>query len=69
MSRRRDTPEERAVKIAARIMQENGICRYDDVDKCRHYSVYVTEEVCEKCLTRYLLSKARQELVKEASET
>lgn len=60
-----DSPEARAVKIAAHIMQENGICRYDDVAKCRRLSGFVTEAVCEKCLAGYLLSKARREIRKE----
>lgn len=35
-----ETVEARAVKIAAKIMQADGLCRYDDVDKCRR--VYAT---------------------------
>lgn len=30
-----ETVEVRAVKIAAKIMQADGLCRYDDVDECR----------------------------------
>lgn len=33
-----ETVEARAVKIAAKIMQADGLCRYDDVDKCRRVS-------------------------------
>ena len=62
---RRDTPEERAVKIAAHMMQEGGLCRYDDVYKCRRLPETVTAKVCEKCLAGYLLNRARRELRKE----
>ena len=37
-----ETVEVRAVKIAAKIMQADGLCRYDDVDECRRG--YVTKE-------------------------
>ena len=66
MSIKKDTPETRAVKIAAHIMQENGICRYDDIAKCRRSLGLVTGVVCEKCLAGYLISCARRELGKEA---
>ena len=48
----------RAVRIAAVIMQADGLCRYDSVDKCRH--VYVDNSTCEKCIERWLISKARK---------
>lgn len=58
-----ETVEARAVKIAAKIMQADGLCRYDDVDKCRR--VYVTEETCERCIRSWLLTKAKVELIRE----
>lgn len=58
-----ETVEARAVKIAAKIMQADGFCRYDDVDKCRR--VYVTEETCERCIRSWLLTKAKVELIRE----
>lgn len=51
--------EGRAVKIAARVMQAAGLCRYDTTDKCRR--VYVDESTCEACSERWLLAKARRE--------
>lgn len=56
----KDTVEGRAVKIAAKIMQAAGLCRYDDVTKCRR--IYVDEKTCDECMRRWLLSKARKEL-------
>ena len=60
----KETVEARAVKIAARIMQAAGLCRYDSVEKCRRAKV--DERTCDKCIRAWLLSKARSELrVKE----
>lgn len=56
----KDTVEGRAVKIAAKIMQAAGLCRYDDVTKCRR--IYVDEKTCGECMRHWLLSKARKEL-------
>lgn len=50
----------RAVHIAAVIMQAAGLCRYDDVGKCRR--VYVTEKGCVDCIKKWLLNKARKEI-------
>lgn len=61
---RKETVEQRAVKIAAVVMQAAGLCRYDTVDKCRR--VFVDEKVCEDCIRSWLLSKARKELRKES---
>lgn len=58
-----ETVEARAVKIAAKIMQADGLCRYDDVDKCRR--VYATKETCERCIHSWLLTKAKVELIRE----
>ena len=58
-----NTPEARAVKIAAHVMQEAGVCRYDDISKC--HRIFVDEQVCEACLARWLLSRAKRELRKE----
>lgn len=56
----KDTVEGRAVKIAAKIMQAAGLCRYDDVAKCRR--IFVDDKTCDECIRRWLLSKARKEL-------
>lgn len=48
-----ETVEARAVKIAAKIMQAAGLCRYDSVSKCRR--VYVDESTCDKCIRSWLL--------------
>ena len=58
------TVEGRAVKIAAKIMQAASLCRYDDAIKCRR--IYVDEKTCDECMRRWLLTKARKELEKEA---
>lgn len=60
MSVAKETVEARAVKIAARVMQADGLCRYDSVEKCRR--IFVDEKVCEACIRGWLLSKARKEL-------
>lgn len=59
----KDTIEIRAVKIAAKVLVNDGVCRYESVDQCRR--LFVTEEVCRKCIRSWLLSKARSELRKE----
>ena len=63
---RKATEEEtrRAVHIAAVIMQADGICRYDDCEKCRRFSP--TDDDCVKCIEKWLLSKARREIKREA---
>ena len=61
--RKAETIEERAVKIAARIMVADGLCRYESAEQCRR--VYVGEGTCETCLRQWLLSKARRELRRE----
>ena len=62
----KETIEARAVKIAAKVMQAAGLCRYDSVEKCRR--VHVDETVCDRCIKSWLLSKARSELRKEAKK-
>lgn len=59
-----ETVEARAVKIAAKIMQADGLCRYDDVDKCRR--VYATKgKPASGCIHSWLLTKAKVELIRE----
>ena len=58
-----ETVEVRAVKIAAKIMQADGLCRYDDVDECSRG--YVTKEPSERCIRSWLLTKAKVELIRE----
>lgn len=50
----------RAVKIAARVLNAAGLCRYDSVDKC--HRLRTDDTTCEKCIERWLLTKARKEL-------
>lgn len=57
------TVERRAVKIASKVLQAAGVCRYDDVSKCRR--LYVDEHTCDRCIESWLLSKARKELKEE----
>lgn len=64
MAKNKETTEVRAVKIAAKVMQAAGLCRYDSPEKCRR--VYVDEKTCDECIRKWLLSKARKELRKEA---
>lgn len=61
----KETVEARAVKIAARVMQAAGLCRYDSVEKCRR--IFADEKVCEECIRRWLMGKAKKEL-KERGE-
>lgn len=63
---RKATEEEtrRAVHIAAVIMQAGGLCRYDDYEKCRRF--IPTDDDCVKCIEKWLLSKARREIKREA---
>lgn len=62
----KETIEDRALTIAAKVMQAAGLCRYDSPDKCRR--VYVDEATCDKCIKAWLLSKARKELKKGARQ-
>lgn len=59
----KETIESRVVKIAAKAMTAACLCRYDDVTKCRR--VFVDEKICDKCIEKWLLAKARKELRKE----
>lgn len=54
------TVDARAVEIAATVMYAAGLCRYDDIDKCRR--VLPNEAACEACIKNWLLGKARREL-------
>lgn len=51
---------EQAVRIAARIIQLVGLCRYESREQCRR--VHKNVLVCERCIRSWLLSKARKEL-------
>lgn len=62
----KDTIDSRAVKIAARVIQAAGLCRYDSIAKC--HRVYVEEITCERCIRSWLLSKAKKELEKEEKQ-
>ncbi|MDD2956384.1 MAG: hypothetical protein PHD67_08730 [Oscillospiraceae bacterium] len=61
-----ETVEARALKIAAKVMQAAGLCRYDTVEKCRRG--YVDDTTCDQCIREWLLSKAKKELAKEGKK-
>ena len=63
MKKTPQTEERRAVHIAAVIMQADGLCRYDDLDKCRRF--LPTDSDCVNCIEKWLLAKARQEIRRE----
>ena len=56
--------ESRAVKIAAGIMTASGMCLYEDPGKCR--KTYGGKDTCDRCIEKWLLKKARQELRNES---
>jgi len=62
----KETVERRAVKIAAKIMQAAGLCRYESVENCRR--AYIDEKTCDKCIESWLLTKAKKELLKEGTQ-
>lgn len=62
----KDTVEARAVKIAAKVMQAAGLCRYESATSCRR--IYTDEVTCDKCIRSWLLSKSRKELKDEEKE-
>ena len=59
-----DKINDRAVKIAAKIMQREGLCRYDNATKCRKV-LLPSERDCIGCIKRFLIGKAKRELEKE----
>lgn len=56
----KETVDARAVKIAAKVMQAAGLCRYETPAKCRH--AFVNEDICDKCIRSWLITKARREM-------
>ena len=64
---KKQTEDRRAVHIAAVIMQAAGLCRYDDVARCR--MAWPAEyDDCVACIEKWLLAKARKEIRKEKTE-
>lgn len=61
----KETVETRAVRIAARVMQAAGLCRYESPMQCRR--IYTDDRTCEKCIRDWLMAKARKEMKKEES--
>ncbi len=55
---RQETIEGRAVKIAARILQENGFCPRPK--GCTR--VYLSDEGCTGCIKRYLIGAAKRKI-------
>lgn len=60
MTRTDEMINARAVKIAARLMANAGMCRYDDRQQCKS-----EKQDCTGCIKRFLRGKARAELVRE----
>lgn len=56
----KETVDARAVKIAAKVMQAAGLCRYETPAKCPH--IFVNEDTCDKCIRSWLITKARREM-------
>ena len=51
----------RAVHIAAVIMEQDGLCRYESHRECRRVWPPSSED-CVKCIENWLLARARKEL-------
>lgn len=66
MTKKAETVEARAVKIAAKVMQAAGLCRSDTVTKC--HRLYVDKASCDTCIESWLLAKARKELREEGAD-
>ena len=62
----KDTVEGRALKIAARVMTNAGLCRYESALQCRR--IVVSPQICDGCIRKWLLTKARKELEKESGQ-
>ncbi len=58
-----ETVEGRALTIAAKIMVAAGLCRHDTPIKCKKFAV--DDAVCNKCIRKWLISKAKKELEAE----
>lgn len=61
----KDKVNERAVRIAAKVMMRAGLCRYDSPMKCRKV-LEPNEGDCIGCIKRCLIGKAKAELEREA---
>lgn len=62
----KETIEGRALRIAARIMQAAGLCKYDNPMKC--HRLYTDATTCDKCIRMWLIAKARKELKREKDD-
>ena len=56
--------EREAVKIAATLLQQYGMCRYPSAIKCRRIGV-VEEKTCVECIEKFLLAKAKKKIERE----
>ena len=54
------TPERAAVHVAAVVMQAAGLCRYDDLNKCRKVWPPADGD-CVACIEKWLLAMGRKE--------
>ena len=53
-----ESVEERALKIAATVLEADGVCCRPG--KCRRF--YIDSQVCRKCIRSWLIAKAKKEL-------
>lgn len=63
--RERNGAEGRALRIAAAIMAEAGLCLYEDRERCAGWRRCRARCDCEGCLARWLRRKAKEELREE----
>ena len=59
---KRETKDQRAIKIAAYLIRELGGCTHGDASKCKR--LHPDDQACEKCIRSFLLRKAEKELNK-----
>lgn len=62
-----ETEEHRALVIAARLLEENGVCRAANAGKpCVRF--FPPDEDCQGCIKNWLMARARRELKREQSK-
>lgn len=63
--RERNGVEGRALRIAANLLAEVGLCRHEDRERCAGWRRCRARCDCEGCLARWLRRKAKEELREE----
>ncbi len=53
----------RAVHIAAKVLTAAGMCIHENPAMCKNFEL--SDDRCDKCIEKWLLSKARAELKRE----